>query len=295
MSTGRERYARMRSILEVPILNEKFWSKVPSVAADGIMLDLEDSATPDSKVEVRRRIVEALKNPAWFGGRRIIVRVNNLATPWGRDDLAALAQAEGDFLVCYPKIESQQEVREVLGLMSPSCRANGLYAMVETARAMIELDRIASCEGVVGLHFGYVDYAASVGSRPFERAGDALFAAANHYAQAKVAVAAAAYGLFASGGTLIPNFKDLDLVRAFVRRWADLGYTTCIAVSPNHLECINETLAPSTEEIAAATGVREAYEAATRAGQPAAFLHGKVITNPDYRVAMLTLGRAGLA
>jgi citrate lyase beta subunit len=295
MSNGRSRYARLRSILEVPILNEKFWSKVPSAAADGIMLDLEDSATPDSKPEVRRRIVEALKNPGYFGGRRVIVRVNNVTTPWGRDDLAALSQAEGDFLVCYPKVESEQEVRVVLDLMGERCRGSGLYAMVETAKAMIELDRIASCEGVVGLHFGYVDYAASVGSRPFERAGDALFAAANHYAQAKIAVAAAAYGLFASGGTLIPNFKDLELVRAFVRRWADLGYTTCIALSPNHLDCINETMAPGADEVAAALAVRGAYEEATRAGKPAAFLHGKVITNPDYRVALLTLGRAGVA
>ena len=66
-----------------------------------------------------------------------------------RDDLAALAKAEGDFVICYPKAETEQEVRQVLGLMNPAQAAGGLYVMVETARAMIELDRIASCEGVV--------------------------------------------------------------------------------------------------------------------------------------------------
>jgi len=294
MKNGRARFARMRSVLEVPILNEKFWSKVPTVKADGIMLDLEDSATPNNKGEVRRRIVDALRNPAYFGGRKVIVRVNNLATPWGRDDLTALAKAEGDFVICYPKAQTEHEVKQVLGLMNSAQVAGGLYVMVETARAMIELDRIASCDGVVGLHFGYVDYAADVGSRPFDPSGESLFAPANYYAQTKIAVAAAAYGLFASGGTLIPNFKDIELVRKFVRRWADLGYTTCIAVSPNHLDCINEIMAPSADEIAAATTVCDTYEAALSRGEPAAFLDGKVITNPDYRIALLTLTRAGI-
>ena len=294
MSNGRVRYARMRSILEVPILNEKFWSKVPSAKADGIMLDLEDSATPDNKAAVRARIVEALASPEYFGGRHVIVRVNNLATPWGRDDLAALATVDADFLICYPKVQSADEVREVLTLMSPAQQERGLYLMIETARAMMELDRIAACKGVAGLHFGYVDYAADVGSRPFERSGDALFAPSNHYAQTKISVAAAAYGLFCSGGTLIPEFRDLDKVATFVRRWADLGYTACIAVSPNHLDCINATMVPDAEAVAGASDICTAYETAMAKGDPAAILNNKVITNPDYRVAVLTLVRAGV-
>src|SRR6516164_2291444 len=91
MISARIRYARMKSILEVPISNEKFWSKVPSAPADAIMMDLEDSATPDNKVVVREKILDALKRPDYFGGRQIIIRVNNLATPWGRDDLQAMA------------------------------------------------------------------------------------------------------------------------------------------------------------------------------------------------------------
>jgi len=293
VSGGRVRYARMRSILEVPILNEKFWSKVPTAKADGIMLDLEDSATPNNKIEVRERIVQALKSPQYFGGRTVIVRVNSLSTPWGRDDLAALAKVDGDFLICYPKAQTAAEIGEVAGMMNPAQAAGGLYVMIETARAMIELDTIASCAGVVGLHFGYVDYAADVGSRPFDESGERLFAPANHYAQSKIAVAAAAYGLFATGGTLIPEYKDLEKVAKFVRHWADLGYTACIAVSPAHLDIVNATMAPSASEVAAASAVCEAYEAAAARGEPATILNAKVITNPDYRVALLTLTRAG--
>ena len=200
VTSARTRFARMRSLLEVPILNEKFWSKVPSAAADAIMIDLEDSATPNNKVAVRERALQALASPEYFGGRHVVVRVNNLSTPWGRDDLAALAKVKGDFLICYPKAETAEEVAELRSLASTQSNQRGLYVMIETARAMIELDRIASSEGVVGLHFGYVDYAADCGSRPFNEAGDNLYAPSNHYARTKIAVAAAARKLFATGG-----------------------------------------------------------------------------------------------
>ena len=104
---------------------------------------------------------------------------------------------------------------------------------------------------------------------------------------------AAAYGLFATGGTLIPDYKDLDKVRAFVRSWAYLGYTACIAVSPAHLPIVNEVMAPSAEEVGRARHVCDVYEASLQRGEPAAVLDGRVITMPDYRVASLVLARSG--
>jgi len=295
VANPRTTYASMRSILEVPILNEKFWSKVPEVQADAIMMDLEDSATPANKDVVRARILESLSEPDYFGGRRLIVRVNNLSTPWGREDLLALAEAPGDFLVCYPKAETGDEIAEVRALLTSRGADHGLHVMIETARAMIELREIANLAGVAGLHFGYVDYAADIGSRPFADGGDELFRPANQYAQTKVSVAAAAYGLFATGGSMVPEYRNLEKVRTFVTRWAELGYTACIAVSPNHLPIINELMSPSPEQLLAARQVCEAYETAVRDGEPAAVLNGKVITMPDYRVATLTLSRAGVS
>ncbi|PBC35676.1 hypothetical protein CJ179_47405 [Rhodococcus sp. ACS1] len=293
MTSARRRYAQMKSLLEVPILNEKFWSKVPTVSADAIMLDLEDSTTPSNKELARDRIVEALGAPEYFGGRHVIVRVNNLSTPWGRDDLSALAAADGDFLISYPKVETAEEIGEVRSVMESSGELRGLHVMIETARAVLELDSIASQDGVAGLHFGYVDYAADVGSRPFNDEGDDLYAPSTHYVRAKIAIAAAAYGLFCTGGTLIPEYQDHEKVQRFVRSWVDLGYTACIAVSPKHLPIINETLTPSAEQQARAREICDAYEESVRKGDPAAVLAGRVITLPDYRVASLVLVRAG--
>jgi citrate lyase beta subunit len=221
-----------------------------------------------------------------------VVRSNNLSSPWGRDDLAALARVDADIIVSYPKVETASELDDVVAVLEANGRRHPLHVMIETARAVIELDRIASHEAVAGLHFGYVDYAADVGSRPF--GPDGLISDANSgYARSKIAIAAAAYGLFCTGGSLIPEYKDLDKVRTAVQTWADLGYTACIAVSPTHLPLINEAMRPSAEEIARARRVSDVYEETTRRGDPAAVLDGRVITLPDYRVAQLVLQRAG--
>jgi citrate lyase beta subunit len=290
MSTGRERYAGLRSVLEVPILNDRYWAKVPGSAADAIMIDLEDSAPPTSKELARARVLDTLVNPDHLGGRLAIVRVNNINSPWGRDDLAALADLEGDYLVSYPKVDSADEIREVQSLLGPRTE---LHVMVETARAVIELDQIASAQQVIGLHFGYVDYAATIGSQPFDESGDDLYGPANHYARSKIAVAAAAYGLFASGGSLIPEYRDLAKVRKFVGGWARAGYTCCIAVTPAHVDVINELMTPSPAEVARATDVCQAFELAIERGEPAAVVNGKVITLPDYKVAQHQLQRSG--
>jgi citrate lyase beta subunit len=287
----RQEFASLVSIIEVPLLNEKYWAKIPEVAADGIMLDLEDSVAPAAKDAARSRATEVLGDLSYFGGRHVIVRCNNLESPWGRDDLEALGEVAAGILVSYPKVKSREELDEAARTMEAAGHPHRLHVMIETARALFELDRIASHPAVAGMHFGYVDLAADIGSRPFDENGE-MSALTQAYARSKIATAAAAYELFASGGSLIPEYKDVVKVRAHVKSWADLGYTACIAVSPSHLPIVNELMRPTAPEVARANRVVAAYDEATAQGDPAAVLDGRVITLPDYKVAQLTLDRA---
>jgi citrate lyase beta subunit len=289
--SARQEFASLVSIIEVPLLNEKYWAKIPEVAADGIMLDLEDSVTPAAKDAARSRAAAVLGDMSYFGGRHVIVRCNNLQSPWGRDDLEALGQVDADILISYPKAESREELDEAARILAAAGHPHRLHVMIETARALIELDRIASHPAVVGLHFGYVDLAADIGSRPFDENGE-MSALTQSYARSKIATAAAAYGLFVSGGSLIPEYKNVAKVRAHVKSWADLGYTACIAVSPSHLPIVNELMRPTTADVERARRIVTAYDEATAQGDPAAVLDGRVITLPDYKVAQLTLDRA---
>ena len=294
MGEGRRTYASMRSILEVPILNDRYWAKIPESSADAIMIDLEDSAIPSTKAQARDAAVEWLGRPEYFGGRPVIVRVNDLSTPWAHDDLEALGTAPGDFLICYPKVQIADEIREVRDVLSRTGGADhGLHVMIETARALVEVERIAAMDGVVGLHFGYVDLAVDMGSRPFD--DDGLYEPTAHYPRARIAAAGAAFGHFVTGGSLLPDYKDLAKVRRLVELWRDSGFTACIALSPQHVDVINDVMSPTPEQIATAHQLCQAYEGAVSSGQPAGVLDGHVVTLPDYKVASQTLQRAGLA
>ena len=72
-----------RSVLYMPGSNAKALAKAATLPADALILDLEDSVSPDAKVAARAQVVEAAKGD--FGGREVVIRVNGPHTPWGAD------------------------------------------------------------------------------------------------------------------------------------------------------------------------------------------------------------------
>ena len=73
-------------------------------------MDLEDSVAPEAKDDARAQVAAAVK-AGGYGKREVIVRVNALATPWGRDDIAA-AGAAGPDGVLAPKVETGEQVED---------------------------------------------------------------------------------------------------------------------------------------------------------------------------------------
>ena len=74
-----------RSVLYMPGSNPKALAKARDVAADALILDLEDSVAPEAKERRAAQVVEAVRGD--FGGREVVMRVNGPHTPWGPDDL----------------------------------------------------------------------------------------------------------------------------------------------------------------------------------------------------------------
>src|SRR5690606_33501315 len=111
--------------------------KARGLDCDAVILDLEDAIAPDAKAEARRAMAEAVS----AGGfqPRVGVRVNGLDTPWGADDLSALAGLAPAFVVA-PKIESAGAAREVAGRLPEGV---ALWLMVETPLALLRLDDVA--------------------------------------------------------------------------------------------------------------------------------------------------------
>src|SRR6266568_7225705 len=70
-----------RSHLFMPGSNPRALEKARNLAADGLILDLEDSVAPDAKAAARDGIAAAIAAKG-FGKREILIRTNGLDTPW---------------------------------------------------------------------------------------------------------------------------------------------------------------------------------------------------------------------
>ena len=82
-----------RSALYMPASNPRALAKARSLPADVIILDLEDAVAPEAKEDARTAAI-ATAAEGGFGHRELVIRINALDTPWGQDDLAAVAKAE---------------------------------------------------------------------------------------------------------------------------------------------------------------------------------------------------------
>jgi citrate lyase subunit beta / citryl-CoA lyase len=137
-----------RSALYMPGSNARAIEKARSLAADVLILDLEDAVAPEAKAVARRQVCDAVSNRT-FGSREVVVRINALSTPWGRDDLEAVAVAKPD-AVLLPKVDRAGDVIHVQAALDAlACPAAvGLWAMMETPRAA--LDALAIAEAALG-------------------------------------------------------------------------------------------------------------------------------------------------
>ena len=123
----------------MPGSNTRALEKSRTLAADVLVLDLEDAVAPEMKLEARTQVAAAIR-AGGYGHREIVVRVNALSTPWGRDDLA-LAATAGANAVLLPKVESAKTVSasiEVLG------SAATVWCMLETPRGILNASSIAA-------------------------------------------------------------------------------------------------------------------------------------------------------
>lgn len=82
---------RRRSIHFVPGGNDKMLNKALGLPADSLILDLEDSVTPQHKEAVRAEVCDWLQATD-FGKQERLVRINPIDSEWGRADLEAVLQ-----------------------------------------------------------------------------------------------------------------------------------------------------------------------------------------------------------
>ncbi len=101
-----------RTYLFVPGNRAERFAKALASGADAIVLDLEDAVAAEDKAAARDAMAAWLAAAPATDRARVVVRINDAASPWFEDDLAVL-RAAGAGQVMLPKAESAAQVARV--------------------------------------------------------------------------------------------------------------------------------------------------------------------------------------
>jgi citrate lyase subunit beta/citryl-CoA lyase len=276
-----------RSVLFMPGSNARAMEKAKGLAADAIVVDLEDAVAPDAKEQARAQAVGVVR-AGGYGRRELIVRVNGMATPWGRADLAAVATSGVD-AVLLPKVESPDAVRDALDvLVSHGAPRLAVWCMLETPRGILNAAPIANVRpAVAALVMGTSDLTKDLHAR---HTRDRLPLVTS---LGLCVLAARAAGVAALDGVHLDLDDDAGF-EAACRQAADLGFDGKTLIHPKTIAKANEIFAPAPADIDWARRVIAAHAEAVAQGRGVVLLDGRLIENlhVDEAQRMVTLAEA---
>jgi citrate lyase beta subunit len=236
-----------RACLTVPASSAHMLEKAAALEVDEVVVDLEDGTAVADKVAARANLAGACARGT------LAVRINGVGTPWWRDDLAALRRRP-PAVVVLPKAESAEEVAAVVELLPPE---TGLELQIETARGLVEVERIAALGAPLeALVFGPGDFAASIGV-PVLTIGEG----SSGYALARIVVAARAFGLQAVDGPYAALDDEAGL-RASAESALGLGCDGKWVIHPAQIATVHAVFTPSAAELAHARRILDAPDGA---------------------------------
>ncbi len=262
-----------RSVLYMPGSNARALEKARSLAADGLIFDLEDAVAPDAKDEARRLVVAALA-AGGYGRREILVRVNGLATPWGHADVMAAATA-GAAGILIPKVESADAVRQVEAIATAAGAPDslGLWCMMETPRGILRAEEIAlASPRMAGFVMGTSDLAKDLHAA---HTRDRLPMITS---LGLCLLAARAYGLAVIDGVHLDLADDQGFEYA-CRQGLELGFDGKTLIHPKTIAAANKVFAPSEAEVGWSRRIIEAHTEAAAAGKGVVVVDGKLVEN----------------
>ncbi|PZQ51513.1 MAG: CoA ester lyase [Rhodovulum sulfidophilum] len=276
-----------RSVLYMPGSRPRALEKARGLAADALILDLEDAVAPSEKERARELVAEAVE-AGGYGLRRLLVRVNGLDTRWGEDDIARASKA-GPHAILVPKVEAPADLHRVAELMAAAGAPahTRIWAMMETPRGMLNAGAIAAAHPLLeGFVIGTNDLVKDLGAAHTSDRTPLLTSLS------LCLLAARAEGLVCVDG--VHNaFQDREGLRAVCVQGRDMGMDGKSLIHPDQIAIANEVFAPSAEDLALATAQVEAFEEAEARGEGVAVLNGRIVENLHVASARRLLARAG--
>jgi citrate lyase subunit beta / citryl-CoA lyase len=267
-----------RSLLYVPVLEERFVGKAHERGADAVILELEDGVAPSEK-DRARDLVRAAAAAVAEGDADVLVRINR---PWRlavRDVEASVDWNIRGFVL--PKVDSAAHVRAIAEVAANVEEDRGLpvghtvfFARIEGPAGLLHAAEIAAAHPrVVAIGLGSSDYTITTGMQAGAE-GNAI--ASFQVVNAAVAAGRVPLGLVGS----ITDFGDLDAFRRLAERSRAMGLrgAPCVPI-------LNEVFSPTEAELDRARRVVEEYEQALAEGRGAILVDGGFVDVPYYEQA----------
>jgi len=262
-----------RSILYMPGSNARALEKGRTLAADGLILDLEDAVAPDTKATARDQIAAAIREGG-YGHRELIVRTNGLDSEWGRDDLVAMATVGAD-AVLLPKVESADMINSAISVLDEAGGPSDLaiWCMMETPLGMLHAEEIAfASPRVGGFVMGTSDLAKDLKAQhtpdrvPFITS------------LGLCVLAARAAGIVILDGVHL-DLGDDEGFAAACQQGIELGFDGKTLIHPKTIAAANDAFSPTEEEVSWARRIIDAHAQAAKEGQGVVLVEGRLIEN----------------
>jgi len=288
----------MRSLLFVPADGGAKLDKAMASGADAVILDLEDSITPERKAQARTAALEFLKAAQTKKPRpRLLVRINGLDTGMIDADLEAVVAGRPDAIV-FPKAEGGASVvhldakltaREAIAGL-PEGGIKILAQAVESAAGLFLAGTFRDASArLIGMTWGPEDLSAELGA---EANRDAAGQLTEPYRLARnMCLFGAAAAKLPAIETVYVDFRNSEGLRRDTQDARRDGFAGRLAIHPAQVAVINEVFTPSPEQIAQAKTVVAAFAVRPSAG--AVGIDGKMYDRPHLLRAQALLARIG--
>jgi len=260
-----------RSALYMPASNPRALAKARSLPADVIILDLEDAVAPEAKEDARAAAIAAAAEGG-FGNRELAIRINALDTPWGKDDLDAVAHAQID-AVLIPKVCRATDITACNAALADAPSRLQLWAMIETCAVVPHLDALAALSAGTRLSLfvmGVNDLAKEMRAKLTPERTPFL-------PILSLAVAAARAHNVAILDGVCNEFRDLDVFSAEADQGLLFGFDGKTLIHPDQIGPCNAVFSPSADELARAQAVIAAFDLPENAGKGAIRVDGRMV------------------
>jgi citrate lyase subunit beta / citryl-CoA lyase len=280
-------YRPRRSMLYVPGCSPRYLNKARSLKVDSVILDLGDPILVELKEQSRRYVVEALL-AGGYGRREVVVRVNDLDSPWGRDDVKAVATIGAD-AVLFPNVESREDVHEALSELDAAGGTHlPVMLMIESPIGVLRAEQIASAsDRIACIVMATGDLLNQLHGR---RTPDRI---ALVHSLSQVLLAGRAHDRCVVDG-ISTDLKDMQSFEFACRLARDLGFDGKSLVHPFQLPYCNDAFTPKPHDLSAALEVIEALDRAHQDGRGTVVVNGRLVEGHHVKAARRLLALADM-